>query len=72
MEFLLYSGLVADIDIESEKYRCLGSARIDFYVCFLVVSHLLFLNSTASGYFVSLRVYIYMILSSNYILSHCA
>ena len=26
------SGLVADIDIESEKYRWMGSARIDFYV----------------------------------------
>jgi hypothetical protein len=28
-----YSGLVADIDIESEKYRWMGSARFDFYVC---------------------------------------
>ena len=26
------SGLVADMDIESEKYRRMGSARIDFYV----------------------------------------
>lgn len=25
-------GLVADIDIESEKYRWMGSARLDFYV----------------------------------------
>jgi len=24
---------VADIDIESEKYRWMGSARFDFYVC---------------------------------------
>ncbi|XP_027332102.1 sphingosine kinase 1-like isoform X2 [Abrus precatorius] len=28
---MLAWGLVADIDIESEKYRCLGSARLDFY-----------------------------------------
>ncbi|XP_021895121.1 sphingosine kinase 2-like, partial [Carica papaya] len=28
---MLAWGLVADIDIESEKYRCMGSARIDFY-----------------------------------------
>ncbi|KAJ7946907.1 Sphingosine kinase 1 [Quillaja saponaria] len=28
---MLAWGLVADIDIESEKYRWLGSARIDFY-----------------------------------------
>jgi|APAra0007618328_1042625.scaffolds.fasta_scaffold01189_3 hypothetical protein len=27
------SGLIADIDIESEKFRWMGSARIDFYVC---------------------------------------
>lgn len=26
------SGLIADIDIESEKYRWMGSARLDFYV----------------------------------------
>lgn len=26
-------GLVADIDIESEKYRWMGGARLDFYVC---------------------------------------
>lgn len=26
------SGLVADIDIESEKYRWMGSARVDIYV----------------------------------------
>lgn len=26
------SGLVADVDIESEKYRWMGSARLDFYV----------------------------------------
>ncbi|KAK9152517.1 hypothetical protein Syun_010826 [Stephania yunnanensis] len=26
-------GLVADIDIESEKYRWMGSSRLDFYVC---------------------------------------
>lgn len=26
------SGLVADVDIESEKYRWMGSARFDFYV----------------------------------------
>lgn len=26
-------GLVAGIDIESEKYRWIGSARLDFYVC---------------------------------------
>lgn len=32
------SGLVADIDIESEKYRWMGSARLDFYVCFLFIS----------------------------------
>lgn len=30
------SGLVADIDIESEKFRWMGSARIDFYVRFLI------------------------------------
>lgn len=24
---------MADIDIESEKYRWMGSARLDFYVC---------------------------------------
>lgn len=30
--FNFISGLVADIDIESEKYRWMGSARIDFYV----------------------------------------
>jgi hypothetical protein len=29
------AGLVADIDIESEKFRWMGSARIDFYVWFL-------------------------------------
>ncbi|KAG8385621.1 hypothetical protein BUALT_Bualt03G0064100 [Buddleja alternifolia] len=28
---MLAWGLVADIDIESEKYRCMGSARLDFY-----------------------------------------
>lgn len=28
-----FSGLIADIDIESEKYRWMGSARMDFYVC---------------------------------------
>ncbi|OEL21999.1 Sphingosine kinase 2, partial [Dichanthelium oligosanthes] len=30
---LMTWGLVADIDIESEKYRWMGSARFDFYVC---------------------------------------
>jgi sphingosine kinase len=29
------AGLVADIDIESEKFRWMGSARIDFYVWLL-------------------------------------
>lgn len=29
-------GLVADIDIESEKYRWMGSARLDIYVSFTV------------------------------------
>ncbi|RDX65566.1 Sphingosine kinase 1, partial [Mucuna pruriens] len=29
---MLAWGLVADIDIESEKYRWMGSARLDFYV----------------------------------------
>lgn len=24
---------MADVDIESEKYRWMGSARFDFYVC---------------------------------------
>lgn len=33
---IVISGLVADIDIESEKYRWMGSARIDFYVCYFV------------------------------------
>jgi hypothetical protein len=28
------SGLVADVDIESEKYRWMRSSLIDFYVCF--------------------------------------
>ncbi|PWZ36494.1 Sphingosine kinase 2 [Zea mays] len=29
---MLTWGLVADVDIESEKYRWMGSARLDFYV----------------------------------------
>lgn len=29
---ILFSGLVADIDIESEKFRWMGSARFDVYV----------------------------------------
>jgi len=32
------SGLVADIDIESEKYRWMGSARIDFYVSHVIIT----------------------------------
>lgn len=32
MIFHMLSGLVADVDIESEKYRWMGSARLDFYV----------------------------------------
>lgn len=28
-----YAGLIADVDIESEKYRWMGSTRLDFYVC---------------------------------------
>uniref|UniRef100_A0A0D9X0C2 DAGKc domain-containing protein n=1 Tax=Leersia perrieri TaxID=77586 RepID=A0A0D9X0C2_9ORYZ len=35
---MLTWGLVADIDIESEKYRWMGSARIDFYSLLRVVS----------------------------------
>lgn len=31
---ILFSGLVADIDIESEKFRWMGSARFDVYVRF--------------------------------------
>ncbi|CAN6689911.1 unnamed protein product [Malus baccata var. baccata] len=31
VKLYLLSGLVADIDIESEKYRWMGSARLDFY-----------------------------------------
>ncbi|XP_043698033.1 sphingosine kinase 1-like [Telopea speciosissima] len=30
---MLAWGLVADIDIESEQYRWMGSSRLDFYVC---------------------------------------
>lgn len=46
MSLKIYScfspGLIADIDIESEKYRWMGSVRIDFYVSFkLAYSHLL-------------------------------
>ncbi|XP_020398823.1 sphingosine kinase 1 [Zea mays] len=29
---MLTWGLVADVDIESEKYRWMGSARLDFYL----------------------------------------
>ena len=32
---------MADIDIESEKYRWMGSARLDFYVCPEIFSHFL-------------------------------
>uniref|UniRef100_A0A0E0I2D4 DAGKc domain-containing protein n=1 Tax=Oryza nivara TaxID=4536 RepID=A0A0E0I2D4_ORYNI len=35
---MLTWGLVADIDIESEKYRWMGSARLDFYSLLRVVS----------------------------------
>jgi diacylglycerol kinase family enzyme len=35
---MLAWGLVADIDIESEKFRWMGSARFDIYVC--LVEHL--------------------------------
>ncbi|KAG8055175.1 hypothetical protein GUJ93_ZPchr0001g31951 [Zizania palustris] len=35
---LMTWGLVADIDIESEKYRWMGSARFDVYVCMLLHS----------------------------------
>ncbi|KAF3685491.1 Sphingosine kinase 2 [Capsicum annuum] len=40
-------GLIADIDIESEKYRWMGSARIDFYVRFTIS----FLYGSNTGYF---------------------
>ncbi|KAG7033898.1 Sphingosine kinase 1, partial [Cucurbita argyrosperma subsp. argyrosperma] len=32
------SGLIADIDIESEKYRWMGSARLDFYALQRIIS----------------------------------
>lgn len=32
------AGFVADVDIESEKYRWMGSARIGFYVCLVYLS----------------------------------
>lgn len=32
---VVFPGLVADVDIESEKYRWIGSARLDFYVCIM-------------------------------------
>nr|CAB3458335.1 unnamed protein product [Digitaria exilis] len=35
---MLTWGLVADVDIESEKYRWMGSARIDFYVLLRVLN----------------------------------
>lgn len=41
---LCFSGLVADIDIESEKYRWMGSARMDFYVCFASVSSIIYFS----------------------------
>lgn len=40
--FSFISGLIADIDIESEKYRWMGSARLDFYVCPFMLSGFLF------------------------------
>lgn len=30
---MIPAGFMADVDIESEKYRWMGSARLDFYVC---------------------------------------
>lgn len=38
-----FSGLIADIDIESEKYRWMGSARMDFYVCSKSISSNLYM-----------------------------
>lgn len=32
MDLIPCAGLIADVDIESEKYRWMGSARLDFYV----------------------------------------
>lgn len=33
-----FTGFAADVDIESEKYRWLGSARLDIYVSQYAVS----------------------------------
>lgn len=41
MIFHMLSGLVADVDIESEKYRWMGSARLDFYVSLALIYHVL-------------------------------
>ena len=35
----IYSGIIADIDIESEKYRYLGTLRYDLYGAYLWLAY---------------------------------
>ncbi|CAL9077229.1 unnamed protein product [Musa acuminata var. zebrina] len=54
---MLTWGLVADIDIESEKYRWMGSARLDFYVCIACTLRFLSYISLSLLRIINLRKY---------------
>lgn len=53
---LASEGLVADIDIESEKYRWMGSARLDFYVCIACTLRFLSYISLVTSYFSNIEL----------------